>query len=107
GGWAGAPLRVSRPSRRMASHGLEALREAGVQAAGDAHERPLHCHHEKLVMVDGELAFVGGIDLTDLAGDRFDRPLHPPRHEIGWPDAATLLHGPAVAPGPPPLPPPR
>jgi Phospholipase D Active site motif len=30
---------------------------------------PLHCHHEKIVIVDGELAFVGGIDLTSLAGD--------------------------------------
>ena len=30
----------------------------------DARERPMHCHHEKLVVVDGEIAFVGGIDLT-------------------------------------------
>ena len=29
----------------------------------------MHCHHEKLVIVDDELAFVGGIDLTD-AGRR-------------------------------------
>ena len=39
----------------------------GIACALDAHERPLHCHHEKLVIVDGEVAFVGGIDLTDLA----------------------------------------
>ena len=32
----------------------------------------MHCHHEKLVIVDGEVAFVGGIDLTSLGGDRFD-----------------------------------
>ena len=29
----------------------------------------MHCHHEKLVIVDGEVAFVGGIDLT-VAGRR-------------------------------------
>jgi phosphatidylserine/phosphatidylglycerophosphate/cardiolipin synthase-like enzyme len=95
--WAGAPLPVFRPSRRTVTAVLETLRAAGVQAAGDAHERPLHCHHEKLVIVDGQLAFVGGIDLTDLAGDRFDRTLHPPRHGVGWHDAATLVRGPAVA----------
>ena len=27
----------------------------------------MHCHHEKLVIVDGEVAFVGGIDLTSWA----------------------------------------
>jgi phosphatidylserine/phosphatidylglycerophosphate/cardiolipin synthase-like enzyme len=95
--WAGAPLPVFRPSRRLVASVLETLRAAGVHAAGDAHERPLHCHHEKLVIVDDELAFVGGIDLTDLAGDRFDRAKHPPRDGTGWHDAAALLHGPAVA----------
>ena len=30
----------------------------------------MHCHHEKLVIVDDTVAFVGGIDLTALAGDR-------------------------------------
>jgi phosphatidylserine/phosphatidylglycerophosphate/cardiolipin synthase-like enzyme len=36
----------------------------------------MHCHHEKLVIVDGEVAFVGGIDLTSLGGDRFDTSDH-------------------------------
>ena len=35
------------------------------------------CHHEKIVVIDGQLAFCGGIDLT--AG-RWDRPEHRP-HE--------------------------
>ena len=35
-----------------------------IRVALDARERPMHCHHEKLVIVDGEVAFVGGIDLT-------------------------------------------
>ncbi len=95
--WAGAPLPLFRPGRRLVTQTLEAFRQAGVHAAGDAHERPLHCHHEKLAIVDGSVAFVGGIDLTDLDGDRFDRTVHPPRDGIGWHDAATRLHGPAVA----------
>ena len=39
----------------------------------------MHCHHEKLVIVDDEIAFVGGIDLTALAGDRYDTNEHPSR----------------------------
>ena len=57
----------------------------------------MHCHHEKIVIVDGELAFVGGIDLTTLGGDRFDSCEHPMRGRIGWHDVATRLRGPAVA----------
>jgi phosphatidylserine/phosphatidylglycerophosphate/cardiolipin synthase-like enzyme len=57
----------------------------------------MHCHHEKLVIVDREVAFVGGIDLTSLGGDRFDTSDHPARGQIGWHDASTRLKGPAVA----------
>ncbi len=49
------------------------------------------------MIVDDELAFVGGIDLTTLAGDRFDDSAHRSRDGISWHDAACLLRGPAVA----------
>ena len=50
----------------------------------------MHCHHEKLVIVDDEIAFVGGIDLTTLAGDRYDSSEHPHKEqEIGWHDATS------------------
>jgi phosphatidylserine/phosphatidylglycerophosphate/cardiolipin synthase-like enzyme len=68
-----------------------------VQCALDERERPMHCHHEKLVIVDGEVAFVGGIDLTSLGGDRFDSSEHPMRGHLGWHDAAARVAGPAVA----------
>ena len=45
----------------------------------------------------GELAFVGGIDLTSLAGDRYDSNDHPRLGRLGWHDAASRLRGPAVA----------
>src|SRR5438876_10692690 len=95
--WAGAPLPLFHPDRKEVRQTFELL--AGgtrIRYALDARERPMHCHHEKLVIVDGELAFVGGIDLTTLQGDRFDRSDHPARGASGWHDAAALLRGPAV-----------
>ena len=75
----------------------ELTRGTRVECALDAKERPLHCHHEKIAIIDGEVAFVGGIDLTALGGDRFDSSEHPMRGRIGWHDVATRLRGPAVA----------
>jgi phospholipase D1/2 len=50
----------------------------------DANHPPAACHHEKFVVIDGRLAFCGGIDLS--AG-RWDRPEHRPsepcRGQIG------------------------
>jgi phosphatidylserine/phosphatidylglycerophosphate/cardiolipin synthase-like enzyme len=96
--WAGAPVPVMHPSRREARQLLHHL-VAGTRIHGalDARNRPMHCHHEKLVIVDGEVAFVGGIDLTDLAGDRFDGAPHGSPARLGWHDAAASLAGPSVA----------
>ena len=96
--WAGAPLPLFHPDRKEVRETFEAL--AGgtrIHYALDARERPLHCHHEKLVIVDGELAFVGGVDLTALQGDRFDTSDHPARGALGWHDVAARVRGPAVA----------
>ena len=57
----------------------------------------MHCHHEKLVIVDDEVAFVGGIDLTSEGGDRYDTSEHPARGRLGWHDAACRVRGPVVA----------
>src|SRR5207247_752351 len=43
------------------------------------------------------VAFVGGIDLTSLGGNRYDTPEHPPRGGLGWHDAAARIEGPLVA----------
>ena len=96
--WAGAPLPLFHPDRGEVRDVRRTL-TAGtrISCALDARERPLHCHHEKLVLVDGETAFVGGIDLTTLAGDRFDPAGHPQRPKLGWHDATTRLRGPARA----------
>jgi phosphatidylserine/phosphatidylglycerophosphate/cardiolipin synthase-like enzyme len=96
--WAGAPVPVFSPKRRDVRKVRDELtRGTRVRCALDAKERPMHCHHEKLVIVDGEVAFVGGIDLTSLAGDRYHEPRHPVRGGIGWHDVSTRVRGPAVA----------
>ena len=96
--WSGAPVPAFHPTRKEVAATLENLRRGTkIQAHGDPREHPLHCHHEKTVVVDGELAFVGGIDMTDDAGDRFDTQQHRARRELGWHDVGTRLRGPAVA----------
>jgi phosphatidylserine/phosphatidylglycerophosphate/cardiolipin synthase-like enzyme len=96
--WAGAPLPVFSPRRRLVRSVHDQLAHGTlIRCALDAHERPMHCHHEKIVVVDGEIAFVGGIDLTSLGGDRFDDARHTVRGGLGWHDVATYLRGPAVA----------
>jgi phosphatidylserine/phosphatidylglycerophosphate/cardiolipin synthase-like enzyme len=96
--WAGAPLPLFHPDRGEVRQAREELvGGTRISMALDAKERPFHCHHEKLVIVDDETAFVGGIDLTRLAGDRLDSSEHPPRDGLGWHDTAVRLEGPVVA----------
>jgi phosphatidylserine/phosphatidylglycerophosphate/cardiolipin synthase-like enzyme len=95
--WAGAPLPLFSPSRSAVREARERLvKGTRIRMALDSRERPLHCHHEKIVVVDGRIAFVGGIDLTALAGDRHDTSTHPARGALGWHDAALRLEGPIV-----------
>jgi phosphatidylserine/phosphatidylglycerophosphate/cardiolipin synthase-like enzyme len=96
--WAGAPVPLFAPRRSSVREAREQLvRGTRIKAALDSHERPMHCHHEKVVVIDDEVAFVGGIDLTDLGGDRYDTPARPARGRLGWHDVACRLRGPAVA----------
>ena len=96
--WAGAPLPLFHPDRGEVREMREELtRGTGIQMQLDSRERPLHCHHEKLVLVDDRVAYVGGIDLTSFAGNRLDSSSHPRRIGIGWHDACLRLEGPIVA----------
>src|SRR4051812_22590371 len=91
--WAGAPVPVFQPRRGAVRAARERLiKGTKVQCELDAHGRMMHCHHEKLVIVDDAVAFVGGIDLTSLAGDRYDSKTHPHKQEgIGWHDASSRV----------------
>ena len=96
--WAGAPLPFFRPSRSEVREMRERL-SAGtaIRCALDARKRPLHCHHEKTIVIDDRVAFVGGIDLTAESGNRFDASEHVARACIGWHDVTVRLEGPVVA----------
>lgn len=96
--WAGPPVPAFQPTRRLVrAQQRRFTAYSGVKCVLDARERTLHCHHEKLVIVDGDTAFVGGLDFTALEGDRHDSPDHPPNRPIGWHDMMTRLRGPIVA----------
>jgi phosphatidylserine/phosphatidylglycerophosphate/cardiolipin synthase-like enzyme len=95
--WAGSPLPLFRPDRKDVARALDTLTSGTkIEVVADPKERPLHCHHEKIAVIDDDVAFVGGIDLTTEAGGRFDTSAHRARGELGWHDAACLLRGPAV-----------
>ncbi len=95
--WAGAPVPLFRPSRGDVRSMRDRLCDGTrVTCALDSKERPLHCHHEKTIVIDDRTAFVGGIDLTARNGDRFDTTVHPARARVGWHDLTTLIRGPAV-----------
>jgi phosphatidylserine/phosphatidylglycerophosphate/cardiolipin synthase-like enzyme len=96
--WAGAPLPLFRPSRMAVRRMRDRLCDGTrIACALDSKERPLHCHHEKTIVIDDRLAFVGGIDLTAESGDRFDSSMHAARAQVGWHDLSVRLEGPVVA----------
>jgi phosphatidylserine/phosphatidylglycerophosphate/cardiolipin synthase-like enzyme len=95
--WGGPRLPVIRPTRSDSREARDAFaRLPGVRVALDTHEYLQHCHHEKLLVIDDEVAFVGGLDLTHLTADRWDTTGHEPREGLGWHDAAVRLGGPVV-----------
>jgi phosphatidylserine/phosphatidylglycerophosphate/cardiolipin synthase-like enzyme len=96
--WAGPPLPVFQPTRRMVKAAGDGFTAGSkVRCVLDSRERTMHCHHEKIVVVDDEVTFVGGIDFTALQGDRHDSTAHVPDRPLGWHDVATELRGPIVA----------
>ncbi len=73
--WAGSPIPAFHPTRSEVREGITTLtRETRIRCEPDPREHPFHCHHEKVVVVDGLVAFVGGIDMTDQGGDRMTPP---------------------------------
>jgi phosphatidylserine/phosphatidylglycerophosphate/cardiolipin synthase-like enzyme len=70
---------------------LEELARRGVRAKMRWDEVPRGCHHQKSHVIDGEVAFVGGINLT---ADGVSTPAHDTH---GHHDLFVELTGPAVA----------
>jgi phosphatidylserine/phosphatidylglycerophosphate/cardiolipin synthase-like enzyme len=96
--WEGSPLAVFRPTKRDVRSYLRVFEQGtGIQVATDSCVRFKYSHHEKTIVIDDRVAFVGGIDLTLDGGDPFDTPNHPSHGHQGWHDVAVRIEGPAVA----------
>ena len=96
--WSGAPVPVFHPSRGDVRAMAERFcRGTDIECQLDSCVRHMHCHHEKTIVIDDRIAFVGGIDLTYDGGDPYDSQEHFARGGIGWHDVATRIEGPAVA----------
>jgi phosphatidylserine/phosphatidylglycerophosphate/cardiolipin synthase-like enzyme len=95
--WKGAPIPAFRPSRGDVREMEQTLtRQTKIRTALDSSTGASHCHHEKTIVIDDRIAFVGGIDLTVDGGDPYDTPNHRARGGIGWHDAAVKIEGPSV-----------
>jgi len=97
--WCGAPA-VLQPTKRTVEQAQNLFIEEAtgdIQCALDETARLGYCHHQKVVIVDGQVAFVGGMDLTTLGGDRWDTRQHPLRHGPNWHDVQVRIEGEAVA----------
>lgn len=97
--WSGARALFQPDTLTM----LDVQQQMQDQGSGDLQCRldytaiPSHCHHQKAVVIDGLVAFVGGMDLTMLAGDRWDTSQHPLRDGLNWHDVQVRIEGEAVS----------
>jgi phosphatidylserine/phosphatidylglycerophosphate/cardiolipin synthase-like enzyme len=97
--WGGAPA-IIQPTRSAVRETQRILREGirgNLVCALDETAQMTHCHHQKAIVVDGHMAFVGGMDLTTFAGDRWDCDGHDLRAGVNWHDVEVEIEGEAVA----------
>src|SRR5436190_3668987 len=97
--WSGAPLLI-QPTTRRVKAAQQAIAEhchGDIQCRLDHSAHISHCHHQKAIVIDGRIAFVGGMDLTTFQGDRWDTPQHPLRAGPNWHDVQGRIEGEAVA----------
>ena len=97
--WSGAPALLQPTTRRMADvqRTIERESSGNIVCRLDRSARISHCHHQKAIVVDGQVSFVGGIDLTTFQGDRWDVQRHPLRSGPNWHDVQVRIEGEAVA----------
>lgn len=97
--WSGTRAFIPPTRRATAAVRQELVAEGNgnLRCALDTSAHFTHCHHQKAIVVDGQLAFVGGMDLTTLEGDRWDRHGHALRAGPTWHDVQLRIEGEAVA----------
>jgi len=96
--WSGAPA-LFQPTTRLTERVRATVEAAGGDIACrlDRSAHFSHCHHQKAIVIDGQVAFVGGMDLTTFQGDRWDVPAHHLRAGPNWHDVQLRIEGEAVA----------
>lgn len=95
--WCGAPI-VFEPTQESVKQAVETLKRIAprVQCAID-HAAPFsHDQHQKAVTVDGDVAYVGGMDISTFQGDRWDTSEHRLRFGPNWHDVQVRIRGEAV-----------
>lgn len=97
--WSGAPalLEPTRRTMRAVAATIAAEARGDLVCHLDPTAGSHHSHHQKAIVVDGQVAFVGGMDVTTFQGDRWDTPAHRLRHGPNWHDVQLLLRGEVVA----------
>lgn len=96
--WSGS-VAFLQPSTTVA----RAAQETMLRASGDLRyvldrrSHLVHTQHQKAIVIDGQIAYVGGMDLTSYQGDRWDTPTHPLRVGPNWHDVQLRLQGGVVA----------
>ena len=97
--WSGAPMML-QPNTSTTSAIQRVIEREGagdLLCRLDSTAQITHCHHQKAIVVDGQVAFVGGMDLTTYQGDRWDTAGHPLRAGVNWHDVQLHLQGEVVA----------
>ncbi|MBF6600938.1 MAG: hypothetical protein IVW36_10560 [Dehalococcoidia bacterium] len=97
--WGGAValIQPTRASARETQRIIERDGSGDLVCALDRTAQLTHCHHQKAIVIDGQVAFVGGMDLTTFAGDRWDLHVHDLRAGVNWHDVTAMVQGEAVA----------
>lgn len=95
--WEGAPA-LFEPTTRTVRESRDLLLSMAprVRCVLDSAAPFSHDEHQKAVTIDGRVGYVGGIDLTTYAGDRWDTSRHPLRFGPSWHDVQMRIEGEAV-----------
>jgi len=95
--WCGAPA-LFQPTQKMTDEARDTLLKIAprVHCRLDHRASFSHDHHQKAVTIDGEVAYVGGMDLSTFQGDRWDTGEHPLRFGPNWHDVQVRLDGEVV-----------
>ncbi len=95
--WPGSALGKFNHRRAKAAHRMLVRANPRLRARLDRHDKLSHCHHQKALVVDGRVAFVGGLDVTAFDADRWDVQAHTFREGRNWHDCHMKIEGPCVA----------